>query len=491
MLELKLLLEGAPAGALVGVETETIIKATLSDETGSRSPLVGASTAPVAVDICLLVDRSASMRTAVTKNAIPTDEVADIEGGTRTVVKPIGRDGETVKSRLDICREAAVNLLDKIGPADKLSVVAFAGDAVPIVRSLSKDEGLDAARAAISGLAAQDNTTRMDLGLLAAEKLLGPEKPGRVRRAIMLTDGLPTLEDAAIEAGRKLAEAGIVVEAYGFGDSTDQQFNQVLMQRLVTPSRGRALAINAPEAIVYEFRQRLEAAQAIIARNAEVTLSFEPEHVHLAEAYRGAPSNAYLGPVHSHAHDGGLSTAVIKLGDLKAQEPLTLYIKASTFGHKAATSAWPMLEVGIVCEDTDGRQLPPLQQSLKIPVVKDRLALNGNAEVLHEWYVVETQKFQNARGEALAKREQFLAAKDAAAANKERQAAITYTERIIENFEKARKTNDEIQYDRKILADLLDGKEIDQDKVNKSSTSSTLPMKSGVKTMRARGEKAK
>jgi len=172
--------------------------------------------------------------------------------------------GEKIKN----LRTAAKLVVDRLGPQDTISIVAFsdrkyliaASQPVTDKAALKKkiDRIRDGGGTAISGGMAQ--------GLAELEKALSPDV---VSRMLLLTDGQTFGdEEQCRKLGVQAGEKGIVIYALGLGDD----WNEDLLDEIAEASGGRADFIASPDQIVDFFEQAVQSMQDTVVQNAQMVL---------------------------------------------------------------------------------------------------------------------------------------------------------------------------------------------------------------------------
>lgn len=149
------------------------------------------------LNICLLIDRSNSMRGA----------------------------------KIDAARSSARSLVEVLRPGDRFSLIAFSGSADVLLKRVDMDDfGKEQAQQAISSIQ-PSGVTRMDLALSQGYELLDGG-PDFMNMLWLLSDGAPTnqagyvlkgddLDGLRASIGEALAEHAIVTSTVGLGDAAD------------------------------------------------------------------------------------------------------------------------------------------------------------------------------------------------------------------------------------------------------------------------------
>ena len=180
----------------------------------------------------------------------------------------LDKSGSMQGKKIKNLREAAKLVVDRLGPQDTISIVAFSDRKYLIAESqlvtdketLKKqiDRIRDGGGTAISG--------GMGQGLQELDKELAPD---RVSRMLLLTDG-QTFGDE--KQCKKLAETagkkGVVVHALGLGDD----WNEDLLDDIAQASGGVSDFIDSPDAIVGVFDSAVKSMQDTVVQNAQMVL---------------------------------------------------------------------------------------------------------------------------------------------------------------------------------------------------------------------------
>jgi Ca-activated chloride channel family protein len=180
----------------------------------------------------------------------------------------LDKSGSMQGKKIQNLREAAKLVVDRLGPQDTISIVAFSDRKYLIAESqpvtdkerLKKeiDRIRDGGGTAISG--------GMGQGLYELEKTLGAD---RLSRMLLLTDGQTFGdEDQCKKLAQKANDKGIVVNALGLGDD----WNEDLLDDIAGASGGVADFIDSPDRIVAFFEQAIQSMQDTVVQNARMVL---------------------------------------------------------------------------------------------------------------------------------------------------------------------------------------------------------------------------
>jgi Ca-activated chloride channel family protein len=180
----------------------------------------------------------------------------------------LDKSGSMSGQKIQNLREAAKLVVDRLGPADTISIVAFSdrkyliAPSQPVTDPQDLKQKIDRIRdgggTAISG--------GMGQGLAELDKALSPD---RVSRMLLLTDGQTFGDEKqCLKLGKLAGESGIVVNALGLGDD----WNEDLLDDIAEASGGVADFIDSPDKIVSFFEQAVKSMQDTVVQNAKLVL---------------------------------------------------------------------------------------------------------------------------------------------------------------------------------------------------------------------------
>ncbi|MEA5502404.1 VWA domain-containing protein [Halotia wernerae UHCC 0503] len=229
----------------------------------------------VPLNLCLILDHSGSMN---------------------------GRPLETVK-------KAANQLVDRLRPGDRLSIVVFDHRAKVLVPNQIIEEP-EKIKKQINRLAA-DGGTAIDEGLRLGIEELAKGKKETISHAFLLTDGENEHGDNSrcLKFAQLAAGYNLTLNTLGFGDN----WNQDVLEQIADAGLGVLSYIQKPERAVDEFSRLFNRMQTVGLNNGYLLLSLMP-NIRLAELKpiaQVAPDTIEL-PVQQEA-DGRFA---IRLGDL-------------------------------------------------------------------------------------------------------------------------------------------------------------------------------
>jgi len=229
----------------------------------------------------------------------------------------LDKSGSMQGRKIKNLREAAKLVVDRLGPQDTISIVAFSDRKYLIAESqpvTDKDElkrKIDRIRdgggTAISGGMAQ--------GLTELEKALAPD---RISRMLLLTDGQTFGDEKQCKKlGAKAGDQGIVVNALGLGDD----WNEDLLDEIAEASGGRADFIDSPDKIVDFFEQAVQSMQDTVIQNAQMVLRLA-NGVTPRQVWQVLPMISNLG-----YHPLADRDVQVTLGELEKGQPRSLLVE--------------------------------------------------------------------------------------------------------------------------------------------------------------------
>ncbi len=180
----------------------------------------------------------------------------------------LDKSGSMQGTKIQNLRQAAKLVVERLGPQDTISIVAFSdrkyliAESQPVTNKEELKKRIDRIRdgggTAISG--------GMGQGLAELDKALGPD---RVSRMLLLTDGQTFGDEKqCLKLGKKAGDEGVVVNALGLGDD----WNEDLLDEIAEASGGVADFIDSPDKIVTFFEQAVKSMQDTVVQNAQMVL---------------------------------------------------------------------------------------------------------------------------------------------------------------------------------------------------------------------------
>ncbi|MBE9124616.1 MULTISPECIES: vWA domain-containing protein [unclassified Coleofasciculus] len=193
----------------------------------------------VPLNLCLVLDHSGSMH---------------------------GRPLETVK-------QAAVRLIERLNPGDRISVVAFDHRAKVLVPNQAIDD-LDKIKQRIQQLSA-DGGTAIDEGLKLGIEEVAKGKQDSVSQVFLLTDGENEHGDnkRCLKLAQLAVDYKLTLNALGFGAN----WNQDILEKIADAGSGTLCYIEQPEQAVEEFGRLFTRIQSVGLTNAYLLFDLMPK----------------------------------------------------------------------------------------------------------------------------------------------------------------------------------------------------------------------
>jgi Ca-activated chloride channel family protein len=242
-----------------------------------RPPSIQSST-HLPLNLCLVIDRSTSMR----------------------------------GDRLDRVKTAASLVIETLGAKDVISIVTFS-DRAEVVLPASYIQHKATLIAQVHSIIASGGT-EIYQGLTAGVRELRKAALNHhTNHLILLTDGHTYGDDdACLRMATDIAVEGIGVSAFGIGADWNDHF----LDRLVSPSGGQSAYIEQPSQIIDYLRNRINGLGAVYAHNLRLMADY-PMGVNLKYGLKIAP---YAQPL-------SLDSKLVKLGALEGQLPLSFLLE--------------------------------------------------------------------------------------------------------------------------------------------------------------------
>ena len=240
----------------------------------------GTATGRTPLNLCLLLDRSTSMR----------------------------------GDRLHRVKEATRQIIDNLDPADCISVVAFNDRPQAVIPSSS---GIDRSLAkAVVGTIQAAGGTEILQGLLAARgQLQKGRAPGRLDHMVLLTDGHTYGDERyCLDLARWAGRNGVGITAIGIG----ADWNESFLDQLAAVSGGMSYYVADATDIPRIFGDTLLRLRKVIVSSMRLTIQPHPI-ADMIEIYQVSPSLLHL-PIES-------VPATLNLGPLAAGEKRSILVE--------------------------------------------------------------------------------------------------------------------------------------------------------------------
>jgi Ca-activated chloride channel family protein len=216
----------------------------------------------------------------------------------------LDRSGSMAGEKLRYMKAAAIQIVDRMGADDLLSVVIFddqqPAELVIPCAAVQDPERIKARIEAIQERGGTHMSTGMRLGLRELQK---GRSTDRVSHMLLLTDG-QTWEDeqSCRELADQCREQGIPIYALGLGVGAGSDWDPRLLEDLAQRSGGEWELIDTPEQVVPIFEKTLRGLQGTAVTNAYLTMRMV-EGITPRAVWRVAPLIGRLGHQAVSQHD--------------------------------------------------------------------------------------------------------------------------------------------------------------------------------------------
>ena len=218
----------------------------------------------------------------------------------------IDRSGSMSGSKLQYVKQAAQELVQRLGSKDRLSLVAYDTQVEVLIppRKVKDKRPFDEAIQKLDSRA----TTNLSGGWLQGCEFVRSKMSDKgVNRVLLLTDGLANAgitEPVKLESiARQKRSEGVTTTAFGVG----MDFNEDLLTRMASEGGGAFYFIDSPDQAPTFFAEELSDLYNVVGQNLTISLSTEPIVRGVTQLYD-----------YPHQHQDG--RLVYRLGDLYADE---------------------------------------------------------------------------------------------------------------------------------------------------------------------------
>jgi Ca-activated chloride channel family protein len=186
--------------------------------------------------------------------------------------------GSMANKPLEIVKSAAISIIEKLHPGDRISLIAFNQRAKAIVHNQAVGD-LNRIKYKIDGLKA-DGGTAIDEGLKLGIKEVSVGKRNAVSQIFLLTDGENEHGDnqRCLKLARLASEYKITINTLGFGE----HWNQDVLEKIADSATGTLAYIEQPQTAIREFDRLFTRLQSVGLTDARLILELMPG-VRLAE----------------------------------------------------------------------------------------------------------------------------------------------------------------------------------------------------------------
>ena len=255
--------------------------------------------------------------------------------------------------------KAAEALVERLGPGDVLSVLAYDDSVWTVVEpDLVRDKRAICQK--IRKIQAAGATNLSAGWLKGCEYVLARRGGATIDRVLLLTDGQAnkgvTKADVLIKTAREKAEAGVVTTTLGFGSNFDED----LLIGMARAAGGNFYFIQTPDDAANVFEIEAESLAEVAAQNLTVTLT----------PAKGGPKEVgeLLSDYRTEAKAGG--AVAVAMGDAFRGEDKTLALEVAVPGQKETRAALPLFSASYTFEEVtdDGIRPSGAQPTLSVTV---------------------------------------------------------------------------------------------------------------------------
>jgi Ca-activated chloride channel family protein len=218
----------------------------------------------------------------------------------------LDRSGSMSGEKIEAAKQAARALIQRLSPADRVSVVAFDS----VVETIAEPETGEAQQdlaARIATITARAMTNLSGGWLKGREHVDAHRRDGAVNRVLLMTDGHANegvVDPAKLEGlCRSAARKGVTTTTIGFGDG----FQEELLQAMSDAGGGAAYYIEEIDQAHGVFEEELEGLLSVCAQNLSVQLV-------------PAPGNEFVQVWHDYPSQAQGDALTLSIGDLYARE---------------------------------------------------------------------------------------------------------------------------------------------------------------------------
>ncbi|MDJ0902644.1 MAG: VWA domain-containing protein [Xenococcus sp. MO_188.B8] len=173
---------------------------------------------------------------------------------------------------LETVKQAAISIIDKLQPGDRISVIAFNHEAKTIV-PYQPVADLVKIKHRINALKA-DGGTAIDQGMKLGIREISLGKRNTVSHICLLSDGENEHgeDQRCLKLAKLAAEYKITINTLGFGE----HWNQDVLEKIADLANGTLSYIEEPEQVLFEFEQVFARLQTVGLTNAYLIVELSP-----------------------------------------------------------------------------------------------------------------------------------------------------------------------------------------------------------------------
>jgi Ca-activated chloride channel family protein len=212
---------------------------------------------------------------AISISAFPSQTDADVPLNLCLI---LDHSGSMSGKPLETVKQAAIELVDRLKPGDRISIIAFDHRAKVLIPNQDIKD-LENIKRKINSLRTSGGTA-IDEGLKLGIEELGKGKSERISQAFLLTDGENEHGDnnRCLKLAKLAASYNLTINTLGFGED----WNSDVLEEIADAAGGSLAYIEYPEQALDEFSRLFNKMQSVGLTNAYLLLDFMP-NVRLAE----------------------------------------------------------------------------------------------------------------------------------------------------------------------------------------------------------------
>ncbi|MBK7863604.1 MAG: VWA domain-containing protein [Archangiaceae bacterium] len=237
----------------------------------------------------------------------------------------IDRSGSMKGDKMLQAHRAAHALVDALRPGDRLALVAFDDSMATLPSAPIDADTAKRAHAFIDGITDRGSTNMSGALAAAYAQLAVAARDYRVSRAVLLSDGQPTVgltsPEALTQSVERARQQHLTTSTFGVG----LDFNAPLMRDLANAGAGATSFIENAANLGEAFSAELEGASQLVAREVMVLLTPQP-----GSAIEDVPGHDFR-----RQPDG---TVAVRLYDLSAGQTAQLLVRLSTHYTEGGTA---------------------------------------------------------------------------------------------------------------------------------------------------------
>ncbi len=212
---------------------------------------------------------------AISISAFPSQTDADVPLNLCLI---LDHSGSMSGKPLETVKQAAIELVDRLKPGDRISIIAFDHRAKVLIPNQDIQD-LENIKRKINSLRTSGGTA-IDEGLKLGIEELGKGKSERISQAFLLTDGENEHGDnnRCLKLAKLAANYNLTINTLGFGED----WNSDVLEEIADAAGGSLAYIEYPEQALDEFSRLFNKMQSVGLTNAYLLLDLMP-NVRLAE----------------------------------------------------------------------------------------------------------------------------------------------------------------------------------------------------------------